>query len=289
MRPILRHRGLHMPFIDSHIHLYDPSRPEGIPWPPKESSIYKKSFQEHFKEYAKPLTIEGVIVVEASPREIDDEWTLELAKNDPFILGVVANLQPGEEGFEQRLEAFASHPKLKGIRLRPIIDYDLTSSDLRRRLEALVAHKLTFELGAISLKKLREYTSLASEMQETSCILDHFGHAEIDGEKPRGEWREWIERFAALPNTACKLTSLIEFAKMRPPSRDPEFYQPILEFLFKAFGEDRVIYGSNWPPISMAGSYETNLGLYQHFLGDNQRASEKFFHQNAKRIYRLDT
>ena len=28
-----------IPVIDTHIHLYDPSRPQGVPWPNKENQI----------------------------------------------------------------------------------------------------------------------------------------------------------------------------------------------------------------------------------------------------------
>ncbi len=285
----IAYRNQSMPLIDSHVHFYDPKRPEGITYPSKESPIYKRSFPNDLTEFAKPVQINGVILVEASLREIDDEWMLELASKDPLILGVVANLQPGEAGFEERLKKFLGFPKLKGIRLRPIANYDLGEFALRRRIGVLATSGLTFELGANSIDKLRDYIDLAAELSDLTCILNHFGHVLIDGLEPTGEWRELMSRFAALPNTLCKLTSLLEFTETRPPSLDPNFYAPILDFLFSEFGENRVIFGSNWPPISMVGSYQANLDLYQNYLDGKEATKNLFFYHNAERIYRLDT
>lgn len=279
-----------MPVIDSHVHFYDSTRPEGIVWPPPESPLYGQAFQKDFKQYSSPVEVEGVIIVEASPRAIDDAWILELAEKDPFVLGVVANLQAAESGLPGRIDEYKSkYSKLRGIRLRPIVNFDLDCSDLRRRLAALHEKRMTFELGATSLEILNNYAELASHVGDAQCILDHFGHPKIDGKAPPKDWSEAMSRYAALPNTICKITSLIEFSAECPAPTSLEFYRPLLDFLFEKFGEDRIVYGSNWPPISLAGSYETNFALYRDYIGDNQILADKFFHQNAKRIYHLDT
>src|SRR3954464_11419558 len=76
--------------VDTHIHLYDPARPQGVPWPPKsEAVLYKTHLLPEFRSATKSLGIMGVIVVEASPWLEDNQWVLDLAKHDALILGVV--------------------------------------------------------------------------------------------------------------------------------------------------------------------------------------------------------
>ncbi len=273
--------------IDSHVHFYDPERPGGIVWPPEQSPLFGRALDEELLAFARPLTIEGVVLIETSPRAVDDDWLFARAAVDPLVLGVVANLQPDEAGFEERLELQSQRAEFKGIRLRPIANHDLRSAELRRRLRLVGQRGRTLELGATSLRKLHDYADLAAELSELTCILDHFGHPVIDGKPPTGEWREAIAGFATLPNTACKLTALQSFARTKPAPAQSAFYAPLLEFLFEVFGEDRLLYGSNWPPLSLRGNYATNVRLYQDHLGDNRIRSEKFFRRNARALYRL--
>ena len=94
--PALRAAGPDVPaVIDTHTHFYDPARPGGIAWPAKDdAALYRRATPEDFKNLAEPLGIAGTVVVEASPVIADNEWLLELAAREPFILGVVGCKKP---------------------------------------------------------------------------------------------------------------------------------------------------------------------------------------------------
>jgi len=273
--------------IDSHVHFYDCSRPEGVLWPPAGSSYPLSAFYSDLVEFARPVEIEGVILVETGSRKADDDWLFNLAEKNSRILGVVAHLQPGEAGFKERLRKYSDFPKLKGIRLRPIERYDLKDSRLRGHLKLLSNSGLTLELGATSNEKMIDYIDLAKELSGVSCGLTHSGHPTIDGEPPGSEWSESVSQFAALRNTFCKLTSLCDFTRKRPATENPDYYRPVVEFLMTEFGEDRIIFGSNWPRSASPGGYKTNVSLYQQILGGNEIALEKLLHLNARRIFGL--
>ena len=103
--------------IDTHTHFYDPHRPQGVPWPPKDNALlYRPVFPEHFKALAEPEGVTGTVVVEASAWLEDNQWILDLAEDDPFILGLVGHIDPGTETFGPQLAHYAAHPRFLGIR-----------------------------------------------------------------------------------------------------------------------------------------------------------------------------
>src|SRR5947209_17817924 len=60
--------GMPSKIIDTHVHFYDPDRPKGVPWPPKDDKLlYRRVLPQELKSIARPLGVTGVVVVEASP------------------------------------------------------------------------------------------------------------------------------------------------------------------------------------------------------------------------------
>ena len=104
--------------IDTHVHFYDPTRPEGVPWPGKNDKLlYRPFLPKHFRELTRPHKVTGTVVVECSPRLEDNQWVLDLARDDPFIFGLVGNLTPGTDDYPKHLERFARNPLFRGIRV----------------------------------------------------------------------------------------------------------------------------------------------------------------------------
>lgn len=104
--------------VDTHTHFYDPTRPEGVPWPGKnDKSLYRPVLPDDYKAIAKPHGVTGTVVVEASPWVEDNQWVLDLVEKDPFVLGLVGNLTPGKEDFRKHLARFAKNSRFRGIRV----------------------------------------------------------------------------------------------------------------------------------------------------------------------------
>ena len=66
------------PVIDCHTHFYDPSRPQGVPWPGRDSSLYRTVLPADLRRQPQHLPVTGTIVVEASSWLEDNDWLLEL-------------------------------------------------------------------------------------------------------------------------------------------------------------------------------------------------------------------
>ena len=88
-----------IPVIDTHIHLYDPGRPQGVPWPEKDDALlYRPTLPERYRKITKGLGIAGAIEVECSPWLEDNQWVLDVAAKDTLIVGMVGNVTPGKNG-----------------------------------------------------------------------------------------------------------------------------------------------------------------------------------------------
>jgi Predicted metal-dependent hydrolase of the TIM-barrel fold len=104
--------------IDSHVHFYDPTRPQGVPWPaPGETALYKPTYPDRYLENVRPFAVDGVVAVEASPWLEDNLWLLRVADNNRVVLGVVGNIAPGRPDFRDALGRFSKHPLFRGIRI----------------------------------------------------------------------------------------------------------------------------------------------------------------------------
>src|ERR1035437_7227911 len=106
-----------IPIIDTHIHLFDPTRPQSIPWPGKDNQmLYQPALPDRYRKIAAPLGISGAIEVECSPWLEDNQWVLDVAAKDSIIVGTVGDLEPGQPEFGKQLERFHRNPLFRGIR-----------------------------------------------------------------------------------------------------------------------------------------------------------------------------
>jgi L-fuconolactonase len=106
-----------IPIIDTHIHLFDTKRSQGVPWPPKDDPIlYKPALPARYIQITRLLGIVGAIEIEASPWLEDNQWVLDVAAKNPVIVGTVGDLEPGKPQFAKQLERFHKNPLFRGIR-----------------------------------------------------------------------------------------------------------------------------------------------------------------------------
>jgi len=274
--------------IDTHTHFYDPTRPQGVPWPsPKERALYRAVLPEHYKALAVPEGVTGTVVVEASPWVEDNQWILDLAKKDPFLVGHVGNLKLGAKDFAANLGRFSANPLFRGLRAGGSAIRELVQAGKLGDLEMLAARDLELDLllGPAELPAVRH---LAERIPGLRLVLDHVAGVRIDGRAPDSAWVEGIRGVAACPNVFCKVSGLAEQTGQRPAPTNLDYYIPTLDVLWRAFGEERLIYGSNWPVCEPFASYATVQRLVQEYFGrKGPEASEKYFWKNAQVAYRI--
>jgi len=243
--------------VDTHIHIYDPTRPQGVPWPPKTNELlYKPTLPASFEALVKPLGVTGAIVIEASSWLEDNQWVLDQAMDHPFILGFVGHLDPASRDFHAHLARFLKNRLFKGIRLNANQLVQLPPDSLRPLGDAGLM------LDAIGDAKM--IPALAKLPSNLRIAIDHMP------EEPPG----WTERRAQLrdlakrPNLYAKVSGVL--------GTRPELLDEILGM----FGPERVMYGSNWPVSNRRGTYAEVLAAVKRL------DSDRFFWKNAKDCYR---
>ncbi|MEK6261394.1 MAG: amidohydrolase family protein [Planctomycetota bacterium] len=276
--------------VDTHTHFYDPTRPEGVPWPGKgDKALYRRVLPDDYKAIAKPLGVTGTVVVEASPRVEDNQWVLDLAEKDKFVLGLVGNLTPGQADFAKHLTRFAKNPLFRGIRVNAgPLKTGLESPEYLADIKRLSDADLELDVnGGPELLPLVD--QLATKRPELRIVINHLANVRIDGPKLDEAWLAGLKATSQHKHVYMKVSALVEGASRdgKEAPRDPSFYIPVLDAVWKAFGDDRVIYGSNWPVSERAADLATVQKIVMEYArGRGAAALEKFSIRNARAAYR---
>jgi len=104
-----------------------------------------------------------------------------------------------------------------------------------------------------------------------------------------GAWSAKLRDVAKHPNVFCKLSGLDQQAGVKPAPKELAHYAPVLDLLWECFGEDRLIYGSNWPVTLLRTDFATHQELCLSYVRPKgQAALDKVFWKNACRVYRFE-
>jgi L-fuconolactonase len=266
--------------IDTHVHFYDPGRPQGIPWPPKNDALlYRRTLPTEFRQATAGQGITGVIIVEASAWLEDNQWVLDIAKDDPLVVGIVGRLEPGKKEFRNHLVRFTKNPLFRGIRLggNPIaagLSSPDWTDDIRRLADA------GLQLDAIGNESLfADLLRLSDRIPSLRIVIDHLP---FYPPAVSGAMRELTKR----PQIYAKVSGVLRDVDGRVPS-DSGAYKESLDELWDVFGKDRVIYASNWPVSNRMALYPVVLKVVkEYFTAKGQDAAERYFWRNSLAAYK---
>jgi L-fuconolactonase len=280
-----RYRG---PVLDSHIHLFDPFRPQGIPWPEIDDVIYRRSLPDDYFAQAAALGIVGAIAVEASPWRQDNDWLLNAVRQHSGMVGFVGNLVPTDEQFAADLDRLAAEPLFLGIRYGNLWERDLAVDletpgfiDGMRQLaqsgRVLDSANPTPSLVAALLK-------VSDAVPDLRIVVDHLPNAQIPAQQADRYWQD-LRALAGRGNVFMKLS---EVPRQEGPSvcLDLSYYQEQLDVLWELFGEDRALFGSDWPNSDHLVTLDKTIGLTREYLATKSHiAQEKVLYLNSKHAY----
>lgn len=280
------HGQASVPIIDTHIHLFDPERPEGVPWPPKGTVMYRPTYPARLREVTAGLGVVGAIAVECSPWLEDNQWLLNVADSDPIMVGVVGNLEPGTPDFLRHLERFGSHRLFRGIR-NGAMWRDPLRAGVIEDLEAFAARGYTLDMASLRLESLEALARLTDRIAGLRVVIDHLPALAVPQEATeRARYEAVMKELAVRPNLFVKVSAVLRQVGDRVPY-EPEFYRDRLDEIWDRFGADRLLYGSDWPNSEPRGSYRQVLAVVRdYFAGKGREASEKYFWRNSVAAYR---
>ena len=283
--------------IDTHIHIFQVTRPGGVPWPPPANkTLYKDFSTADYKAMAAQHGITGAVIVEASPIYDDNVKLLSQIKGDKFYRGLVGNLEVGKPDFVESLNKLSKHPKLVGIRAF-LWAPTLTLDDVQMaHVKELEKRGLTLDLisrGTLNPKDKIE--KLAAAVPNLRIIIDHLAGAK--GKTPAREWEAAVMKLAAHKNIYIKFSSFFDMYNPAASEDNPwkaptdlASYKPHFDVLYQAFGPDRLIYGTNYPVVTLGGTVADHNALAEQYLAPLGRATrDKVMFRNAEKFYARKT
>lgn len=272
--------------VDSHFHLWRPARGDYGWLTPSAGTLYRDYEPQEFAPLLMAHGIDAAILVQAAPSEAETRFLLEHAERRPWIAGVVGWTDLAAGDAPARVGALAATPKLCG--LRPMLqDLDdpawILGDAVRPALDAMARHGLVFD-ALVRPAQLPAIRTLATRHPDLAIVLDHFGKPRI-GDAPDGAWMDAIAALAEAPGVTVKLSGLLTEA---PAQAGAATLAPWFDHVLRHFGAGRILWGSDWPVLTMAGTYPDWLAISDTLLAAlDRRAREAIFGANAARIYQL--
>lgn len=270
--------------IDAHQHFWSLARGDYGWLTPALGPIYRDFGPDDLASLLAAHGIERTILVQAAPTEAETAYLLDIAAKTPFVAGIVGWTDFDAPDVAERIATLAADPLLVG--LRPMVQ-DIADDNWLARpaqapaFEAMVANGLVFD----ALLKPRHIPAMLTVLErhpDLACVIDH-------GAKPDlttgdlAAWRDGMSALAEHPRLTCKLSGLVTEASS---DWTLETLRPVVDHLLATFGPERLIFGSDWPVVTLRASYAQWFQAAETLLAsltEAQRAA--VFGGNAQKLY----
>lgn len=274
------------PVIDAHFHCWQLARDDYGWLTPELAPIYRDVAVKDWQAQSAPLGVRGGVLVQAAATEAETHFLLAQADASPGVLGVVGWVDMLAPDAPARIAALARHPRLKGLRpmLQDIADAQwILQPALAPALHAMVECGLVFD-ALVKPVHLPHIVTLARRHPDLRMVIDHAAKPDIAA----GQWQPWADdmlRIAGETQAYCKLSGLMTEAGPKPAAGAVTRWG---KRVLKSFGEQRVVWGSDWPVLELAGSYAQWWGETQQLLAPLDVASQAaVMGGNARELYWL--
>ena len=269
--------------IDSHQHFWQLGR-HGSEWPtPDLAPLYRDFTPDDLREVSAGNGVTGWVTVQSQPSMAETQWLLQLAAETPEMLGVVGWADLAAPNAADAVAGLATNRKLKG--LRPMLqalpdDGWIAQPALEPALDAMVQAGLTLD-ALVFTRHLPHLAKLCGRLPELSVVIDHAAKPPIAA----GGFQQWaaaIAAVAAFPQVFCKLSGLLTEAAAGQNAAE---LAPFVAHLVCCFGPERLMWGSDWPVLNLAGSYDAWLEVSLSLTGLEGRDLNQVRFATAQRFY----
>jgi len=263
--------------VDAHHHVWRIARGD-YGWLTPDLPIHRDYSLDDLRPHLARAGIAATVLVQAAPTEAETDFMLEVMDaSDGLVRGVV-----GWAPFDDvtRLARRLADPRIVGI--RPML-HDLADDtwilwpEYDAALRAIAESGKVFD-ALIRPRHLRVITAFADRHPGLRIVVDHAAKPAIRD----GMWEPWATALADLalrPNIACKLSGMLTEAGGRDIARH-------VRHVLACFGPERVMFGSDWPVIDLAGGYDAWFARALSLLDDAAHAA--VLGGSAMRFYRLN-
>jgi L-fuconolactonase len=277
-----------IPIIDTHIHLFDATRPQGAPY--KGSAQYEGgvALPSMYRALAEPLGIVGAIEIEASPWIEDNLWVLEVSQKETIMVGMVGNLQPEKPEFAEYLERYHRNPLFRGIRYGNLWDYNLVEQVKNpvflQGLQRLAQADLVLDTANPQVDLLEAIVKVSDAVPDLRIVLDHLPSLDPSPSE-QARYDTVLRELGSRRKIFAKLSSIDHQVNGKVVS-GLAAHRARLDLLMETFGEDRVVFGSDWPNSVGTASLSQIVELTRAYFADRPAAAEKYFWKNSVAAYK---
>ena len=271
--------------VDAHQHFWDPARGD-YGWLTPDNPIHRVFSADDLRPLMVQAGVDATIIVQAAPTPAETDYMLGIARDTPWILGVVGWIDLEAADTAKEVRRRAGDPLFLGVRpmLQDLADPNwILQAKLAPVLNAVATEGLVFD-ALILPDQIAVITELAKRHPQLSIVLDHAAKPQFLDADAMAKWVSEIEKLAVLPNVTCKVSGLLTELKAGG-SRDD--IVRAVGVLFDLFGRERLLWGSDWPVLTLAGNYQDWFELVREtVMAKDSGAVDAIMGGNTLRIYR---
>jgi L-fuconolactonase len=273
--------------IDSHQHYWNPDLVNYFWMPPAPHPLRRSYLPADLEPILRDNQFDGTVLVQASHAAEEATWMLNLASQHKSILGVVAWADLKDPNLPKTLDQLQKHPKFSGIRHivhdEPDVQWIIQPTVLSG-LKELQRRKIPYDL-LVKPPHLPYLPQVIDAVPELPMVIDHIAKPHIK-EGLFEPWARDMERLAKHQPLHCKISGMITEADHK--AWKAEQLTPYVQHVLKLFGFDRLLFGSDWPVCTLAGSWKQVLAAFTQALGaQNADDRAKILGSTAQKFYSL--
>jgi L-fuconolactonase len=288
-----------MPRIDAHQHFWQPARGDYGWLAVDDPALAPLQRDFLFADLAPALRaheVERTVLVQAAPTLAETRFLLALASRHEAVEGVVGWVDLAAADSPAQIARLAAAPALKGLRpmLQDLPDADwIVHGPRPEAIHAMLAHGLRFD-ALVKTAQLPALRRFVETWPALPVVIDHAAKPPLAAawdDPPMRAWRREMAALAAHPQVACKLSGLL--TEMAPadraaPARILARLRPVADALLSWFGPRRLMWGSDWPVLTLAAGYDAWVAVADALVASlsvDERAH--VLHGTARRFYGL--
>jgi L-fuconolactonase len=276
--------------VDAHHHVWRLARGD-YGWlepTPALLPIYRDFDLDDIRPALRRANVAATVLVQAAPTLAETRFLLHVARRSGgLVRGVVGWVDLAGVDATASLDALATDPLLKGVRpmLQDLSDASwIARPEVQPALAALPALGLRLD-ALVTPRELKPLLATIERHPDLAVVIDHCAKPDIAG----AGWQPWADDLAAVARhtaACCKLSGLVTEA-----GRDwnVEALRRYVDHVLGCFGSERVIWGSDWPVLTLAARYAEWVDASDTLLGGLTRPErDAIYGGNARRFYALN-